>query len=353
MLYAIFSDMHGNYPALRAALTDAQASGAERYLFLGDYVRDFPWPNETVEAIRNIGNHIAIAGNNEGYLAELYRQTNGATAHERGECTPAENAAPIEPNAASADRSRLLGRRDAPATHRIDWTREQFRPIYWNYNGLTRGNRDYLLSLPRVAEIRDGGYTIRMSHSLDAIIRTPKIPPFSSSGFRRLIGNKPITRAEYLKLAREALLACEDAMRDIGALDKGVYLFGHNHMQFHMECEGKVIINPGSCGVALDGDVGAAYTLLDVRGGGWSVTERRVPYDTGAAAAGLNGPAYAEQMPAWARAALRQLETGLDHTGPLVRHVMKTGRMHGETIMPVSDDVFRIAADTWDPDEIL
>ena len=49
MRYAIFSDIHGNLPALQAALCDAKGYSVDKYLFLGDYIRDFPWPNEVVE----------------------------------------------------------------------------------------------------------------------------------------------------------------------------------------------------------------------------------------------------------------------------------------------------------------
>jgi len=37
MIYAIISDIHGNYPALRAVLEDAQRHNAEHFIFLGYY----------------------------------------------------------------------------------------------------------------------------------------------------------------------------------------------------------------------------------------------------------------------------------------------------------------------------
>jgi len=54
MKYAIFSDIHGNYPALKAALSDAYAHKADKYIFLGDYTNAFPWGNEVTKAIRDI-----------------------------------------------------------------------------------------------------------------------------------------------------------------------------------------------------------------------------------------------------------------------------------------------------------
>ena len=38
MKYAVFSDIHGNLPALQAVLRDAEGNGCEGYLCAGDIV---------------------------------------------------------------------------------------------------------------------------------------------------------------------------------------------------------------------------------------------------------------------------------------------------------------------------
>jgi predicted phosphodiesterase len=319
MTYAIFSDIHGNYPALRAALDDARERGAESYLFLGDYFRDFPWANETAALIRGLTEYTAIGGNNEGYLRELKSQVQNCGA----QC---QNG----------------------------WTHIQFNPIYYCYNQLSKDNLEYFTSLPDHTKINCGNCTINLFHVFGAIYRNPRIAMFSSSNFRKLLSEARLTHNDYLELAREALFAREDAMDDVRNLDKGIYLFGHNHLQFHAEYEGRVLINPGSCGVALDGDNSAAYTLLEIRGdGSYGVDERRAAYDAAAAAAMLRGSEYADHNPAWVRIILKQLDHGLDYFGPFIRHVMRTGLKYGETETPVSNDVFNIAAKTWDPDIII
>jgi len=45
MIYAVISDIHGNYPAMKAVITDAKAREANAFLLLGDYIRDFPFAN--------------------------------------------------------------------------------------------------------------------------------------------------------------------------------------------------------------------------------------------------------------------------------------------------------------------
>ena len=46
MKYAVIADVHGNYPALRAVLDDAERRGISRYLFAGDYCISNPYPDE-------------------------------------------------------------------------------------------------------------------------------------------------------------------------------------------------------------------------------------------------------------------------------------------------------------------
>ena len=46
MKYAVISDIHGNFPALIAVLSDAERQEANRFLLLGDYYMALPWVNE-------------------------------------------------------------------------------------------------------------------------------------------------------------------------------------------------------------------------------------------------------------------------------------------------------------------
>jgi len=55
-----------------------------------------------------------------------------------------------------------------------------------------------------------------------------------------------------------------------------VVVFGHSHLQFSRETGGRLLVNPGSVGLPLDGDPRAAYALWD---GGRSFDLRRVDYD--------------------------------------------------------------------------
>lgn len=63
MRYMVFSDVHGNLPALRLALQDA--GSVDGYICLGDTVDYGPWSNECVDIIRTLPNIVFVRGNHE------------------------------------------------------------------------------------------------------------------------------------------------------------------------------------------------------------------------------------------------------------------------------------------------
>jgi diadenosine tetraphosphatase ApaH/serine/threonine PP2A family protein phosphatase len=95
----------------------------------------------------------------------------------------------------------------------------------------------------------------------------------------------------------------EDERMLAGVTDTTV-VFGHSHLQFHRPGpNGTTLINPGSVGMPLDGDVRAAYALRNDDG----VFElRRVSYDVERAAR-----AWGEQ-PGWGKLAAQRVRKGSD-----------------------------------------
>lgn len=66
MKYLIFSDVHGNLPALEAVL--AYSKYTDYLICLGDVVNYGPWSNECVEILDQIDNITVIRGNHEEYF---------------------------------------------------------------------------------------------------------------------------------------------------------------------------------------------------------------------------------------------------------------------------------------------
>jgi predicted phosphodiesterase len=66
MLVALFSDVHGNLPALELFLS--QTASVDQYISLGDIVNYGPWSNECVRRIEALPRVIRIKGNHEDYF---------------------------------------------------------------------------------------------------------------------------------------------------------------------------------------------------------------------------------------------------------------------------------------------
>lgn len=310
MKYAIISDVHGNLPALLATINDAESHGVEKYLLLGDYSTSFPWGNSVIDVIRGLKNAVVIQGNGEGYLADLKKN---------------------------------------PPT---DFSCEQFKPVYWAYHSLTDENLNYLIRLPISKTLSDDKTNIYLNHSMDVFYRSPQVYPFHSRNFRKMMTHKPFTHDEYIMLARDALLDRPDALSDINKLPKGIHLFGHNHIQFYMEVDGRLFINPGSCGEPLDWDTTASYTILDVSEEGWVIIERRVQYNLNMTAEKLDNSEFTDYAPMWSKVMKLELLTGKDYFMSFVIHLIETGRTLGQSEYPVNNNVWDFAVNTWDEDKI-
>ena len=64
----VFSDVHGNLPALEAALAALQKQGCEEYLCAGDLVGIGPCPEEVTARLRQLPKLTCVRGNHEGYV---------------------------------------------------------------------------------------------------------------------------------------------------------------------------------------------------------------------------------------------------------------------------------------------
>jgi predicted phosphodiesterase len=98
--------------------------------------------------------------------------------------------------------------------------------------------------------------------------------------------------------------AAEDEDELLGDVGERRIVFGHTHLQFRRARPGGVeLVNPGSVGLPLDGDVRAAYALVDEDG---NFELRRVTYDNRASAAAMTdrfGDA------AWINRSVKRLQT--------------------------------------------
>lgn len=307
MRIGLFSDAHGNLAALEAVLADMQARQVDQLVFLGDAYGELGEPCETVDRLRGLPGLCAIHGNRERYLLAL------------------------------------------DAEDQATWTSEQYAPLYWNYRELGAARRDWLTGLPDEHVMYVNGLPpIHLAH--EGLWHAPcgATERVSGAACVRWSGqNGTLTRASLLTQA-QSLLA-EDAAfpAEAAALAPGVYALGHSHVQWHAAFDGRLFINPGSCGLPQDLAAGAPYTLLEARDGAWHVEECRVAYDVPGTLRSLRHSGLYAASEIFGRIIMAQLRDARPYWGDFLHLAEAMAAERGEGDAPVANGTFRDAAVLW------
>ncbi len=151
MIAALLSDIHGNLPALRAAVADAEARGAERFFCAGDLTGYGPFPSEVCRLVAE-RRMAGVLGNYDGKVLEAI-----------------ENPAAFE-------------KAMKPAKWRIlDWTR----------TNLDRKARGFLAALPPVhRETLPGGFALLLVHGSVLSADDAVYPSLTSRGLKTKLGGE-------------------------------------------------------------------------------------------------------------------------------------------------------------------
>ena len=214
---------------------------------------------------------------------------------------------------------------------------------------MTMDNLKYMTSLPTEAEIELGnGQNIQLIHNSPIFFRKLRIDAFHSSNYLTRMRVSPFTHEDYLEHARQAVLDHPEAAADLAALPPGVYAFGHNHLQWHMRSGDTLIVNPGSCGIPLDFDNRAAYTAIEDIGDDWAVDERRVEYDIDTAINALKSSSLSNEAPVWSKIIIEEIRIGAGIISHFFMHLEKIANKASYTQRPVSDEIWKLAAETFD-----
>ena len=300
MKYAVISDIHGNAPALRAVLTDAASIGVDGYLLAGDYCISAPWASEAVSILRKLPNARIIRGNDEAHL----------------DIGPGEDG--------------------------------QFEASRWCMSTLNAEDKAWLDALPEQLDFDLEGVPFHMAHSSQTYVgkclhekfRTSVLPGFYPDG----------------PASREALLADfralweKDEFRDhIHALDTGVYIFGHNHIQAWGEFDGRMLVNPGSCGLPLDcgASLCAPWTLLTIEDGQITLEERRVPMDAEALIAQAKSSGQYAAARVWTEIIFSEWRTCREKVYQFLHHCERYAESIGDARRPFAKDTWEAAYAEW------
>ena len=126
MRLAILADIHGNLPALEAALEDLAAHAPDQVVVAGDLVNRCPWNNEVLALARAAG-WTCIAGNHEIVLSAM-----------------ADGEYPV-----------------------LFDDRERFADLWWTLDELTAAHVAWMRALPEETRVEvGGGPPIRVLHGL-------------------------------------------------------------------------------------------------------------------------------------------------------------------------------------------
>ena len=300
MKYAIFSDAHGNAHALRLALEDARQEGAEGFLFAGDYCISMPWANEVITLIRHTPNARIIRGNDESHL-------------------------------------------DVP-----DGDDGQFEVARWCARTLTPDNRAWLDALPPALDFTLQGIPVHMAHSSEAFVGKALHARFRTSLLPFHYPQGPVSREALTADFRTYAASDGDLAEEISALDPGVYIFGHNHIQTCGDFDGRLLINPGSVGLPLDcGEAGAAYSLLTIENGAVSVEERRIPYDLECLIGKIRQSGQYAAARVWTELIISELHTRREKVAQFLWSCEEHANRIGDERWPFAKDTWEAAYEEW------
>lgn len=304
MIYAVIADIHGNDIAFEAVLRDARAQGAEGYLLGGDYFLSQPLAKEVTARMQGLPNALAVCGNEENHLKT---------------CDP-------------------RGKTDG-----------QMQALYWACEQLTPQDKAYLSSLPHLIETELAGVKLRMSHSSGEFIADSEHREYGSRRVSEKYPVGPVPRERFLADVQGTLLQDPTFLQRVQAQEEGVTLFGHSHVQWHLEVEGRLFLNPGSCGMPLDiGNPGEApYTLLELKEGGWRVEERRVPYDLNQLLERFDTTGLSKKAPVWSALTKAVLQTGREQISPFLYFTKDYAEKKGDPIRPYTVETWEEAYQAW------
>jgi diadenosine tetraphosphatase ApaH/serine/threonine PP2A family protein phosphatase len=235
---ALFADIHANRQAFAACLDDARASGARRFVLLGDYVgygADPEWAVATAMALVADG-ALAVRGNHDHAVSEPRESMN------------------------------------VEATVAIEWTRGE----------LGKPARDFLAALPLTATDEDRLY-------VHAEASNPQAFGYVAS---------TADAARGIQATRAQVTFCghihRPAVYSLSAAAKMTAFTPVTGVPIPLMPGRRWLIVAGSVGQPRDGNPAASWLLLDTAKR--EVTFRRTPYDVEAAAAAIRAKGLPDSL---------------------------------------------------------
>jgi predicted phosphodiesterase len=231
-MYAVISDIHGNFDALEAVLRD-MPEGVDAIYCLGDVIGYGANPNECCDAVRELGMP-TITGNHDLAVTDLSTDLNW-----------------FNPVAAAA----------------VLWTREQ----------LTEENAAFLRSRPRMMQKR-GALFVHGS------VRDPDEYIINSISAQE---NLEVLMEEYPNVP--VCFFGHTHVKAVAPSPNGAMKGGR---ELDLSSGGPYLVNPGSVGQPRDGDTFASYVIADEG----HIAYRFIEYDIARAQAGIRAAGLPDML---------------------------------------------------------
>ena len=203
---AIFSDIHGNLPALNIILKDIEERGLNQLYCLGDLVDFAPWGNEVIEVIRALKIPCLLGNHDERIAFNL----------------------PIVPI----------------PHHDYEETLQRTTAINHSKNTITGANKHWLSQLP---------YNIELQYKIN-------------NSFKKILLVHASTRSndEYIHIGHNE----EDLKSMFLSTGADAIVMGHTHISYNRKLsfttKDKFLINVGSVGRSREDDRLATYVILRI-----------------------------------------------------------------------------------------
>lgn len=250
---AVIGDVHSNHIGMEACIKHALLQGVEEFLFLGDYISDYPYPQKTMNILYRMQKEYPctfIRGNREDYM--------------------------------------LDHRRELSEGKQSNWVYNSCSGnLLYTYENLTEKDLDFFESMDIQGIYHKEGYP----------------------SFRYCHGS--MTSSTELLIPENPAMEC--IMRD---LDVDLLISGHTHIQEKRVYDGKKLLHPGAVGVAWYHEGNAQYMMLHGNQAGWEEEFFYLDFDKERAEKEFTESGLLDKAPYWAKNAIYTMKTGNDYSVP-------------------------------------
>ena len=231
------------------------------------------------------------------------------------------------------------------------WTDGQMQISYYGYRAISADNLDFILSMPNMLKFTCNDVALHIAHSSEEFIADCEHKEWSTRQVAKRYKDKDITSDSFRADIHNYFDNNDRFQQIFSELDQGVYIFGHSHIQWsYQSTDGKtILINPGSCGLPMDGVIGSIpYTILDISDTGNIIAEeRRIPFDMEEYIDILVKSDQFVKANVWSKIIIQELRTAREHMFYFLRFAEEYADKIDDKRRPFMLDTWEKAYELW------